>query len=164
MVCGTHHIKIQQWVWMPALLSNSHLSHRGCASFQFLRTASFSATPGVCEHPEHTLWWVWGYPRPPRPSQHQITQLWVLDMSVQHTMGKFQSPDVPFWAVGLSQCLIVPRKGDNQRIVLASISVFWVSLAHSEELLSFACHHTTITHLTHPWQPTHFPFTNSCPE
>lgn len=37
-----------------------------------------------------------------------------------------------------------------------------LSWAHSKGLLSFACHHTTITYLTHPWQPTRFPFTNSC--
>lgn len=47
---------------------------------------------------------------------------WALDTSVQHTMEEFQSRNLPFWAVSLPQCLIVPRKGDNQRIVLASIS------------------------------------------
>lgn len=103
----------------------SHIPHRGFARFLVSQNSQLPCYPrhlytlsmhcDGCEN-IHVL------PGHPNTKLLSCLLLWVLDTSVQHTMEKFQSPSLPFWAVGLPQCLIVLRKGDNQGIVLASIS------------------------------------------
>lgn len=87
---------------------------------------------------------------------------------LQHTMEKFQEVQVCHFGLWVSFNASLCRgrattKALSWQAFLTALGP-WLSWAHSKELLSFACHHTTITYLTHPWQPTRFPFTNSCVE